>query len=304
MSHASKNTPVVEYHADDYALFPAQSRRILDCTENGVLNAVSVMTNGPHLAACMEALRPYGDGLAVAVHLNFMEGKALCPGLLTDRSGNFRLKFGTLLIHSYLPDCGKYRAALREEIRAQIHALLPYLEEGMGLRIDGHAHYHMLPVVFDALMDVVRKDNLKISYIRIPREPLRLYFRHWGQLEGFRLINLVKVLVLDFLTWRNQRKYRDFFSSLEHRLFLGVLFTGNMSAKNVQAVLPEAKVMAAQKGWGIEIAAHPGGILEPEDAAQLTHPDDLAFLTSANRKKEADMFCQLRRYAGNGELGD
>ena len=299
MSNDSKNTPVVEYHADDYALFPAQSRRILDCADRGVLNAVSVMTNSPHLEACMETLRPYEEALTVAVHLNFMEGKAFYPGLLTDALGNFRVTFGALLAHSYLPGRGKYRVALRDEIRAQIHALLPYLEEGTGLRIDGHAHYHMLPVVFDALMDVVQEEKLNISYIRVPRDPLRLYLRHWRKLEGFRFTNLVKVLVLDILTWRNQQKYSSFFNSLEQRMFLGVLFTGNMTLQNVLAVLPDAEVMAKRKGWGIEILAHPGGVCEPEDAIQLTHSGDLAFLTSDDRLKEADMFCKLKRNTGN-----
>lgn len=304
MSNKNINVPVIEFHADDYGLFPAQSRRILDCADQGVLNAVSVMTNSPNLGVCMAALRSYKDSLAVAVHLNFMEGKAFCPGLLTDESGNFCITFETLLVRSYLPGRRKYRTALREEIRSQIHALLPYLEEGTGLRVDGHAHYHMIPIVFDALMDVAQEENLNISYIRVPRDPLRLYLRHWRNLEGFRFINLIKVLVLDILIWRNQKKYRSFFNGLEQRVFLGVLFTGNMNLQNVRAVLPEAEIMAARKGWDIEILAHPGGVREPGDAMQLTQTDDLAFLTSDDRQKEADMLCNLKRNTRNGELGN
>lgn len=301
MDRKSENVPAIEYHADDYGLFPTQSRRILDCADNGVLNAVSVMTNGPHLGECMEPLRPYGE-LAVAVHLNFMEGRALCPGLLTDREQNFRASFGSLLLHSYLPGRGKYRAALREEIRAQIRALLPYLDEGRGLRIDGHSHYHMLPVVFDALMDVIREERLSVSYIRVPRDPIGPYLRHWRKLDGFRPINLLKVLVLDLLSWRNTWKYRAFFARLERRVFLGVLFSGNMCYQNVSAVLPEAEALAARKGWGVEVLAHPGGVCEPEDASRVTHKDDLAFLTSGGRRKEADMFRKLKRSTKNGKL--
>ena len=289
----------IEYHADDFGLFPAQSSRILDCAGNGVLNAVSVMTNGPHLAVCMESFQPYAGRLAAAVHLNFMEGRAFCPGLLTDPDGTFRAAFGTLLLHSFLPDRGKYRAALREEIRTQISSLLPYLEEGRGLRIDGHAHYHMLPVVFDALMDVIREGRLSVAYIRVPRDPVGVYLRHWGELEGFRPINLVKVLILDLLAWRNERKYRGFFSRLERRVFLGVLFSGNMSFQNVSAVLADAKALAVRKGWGLEILAHPGGVREPEDISALTHKDDRVFLISGNREKEAKMFRKQREASKN-----
>lgn len=295
-----KHTVSVEYHADDYGLFPAQSRRILDCSDHGVLNAVSVMTNGPHLAACMEAFGPYKDRLAAAVHLNFMEGRAFCPGILTDQAGNFHVTFGALLLHSFLPARRKYRAALREEIRAQIHALLPYLG-GRPLRIDGHAHYHMLPVVFDALMDIIQEENLSVSYIRVPKDPVRLYLRHWKELDGFRPINLVKVLILDLLAWRNEWKYRAFFDGLERRVFLGVLFSGNMCYENVSAVLPEAEALAARKGWGVEVLAHPGGVHEPEDVQELTHPDDRAFLTSGSREREAAMFSHMNDTEHKGE---
>ncbi len=295
----NKHTIPIEYHADDYGLFPAQSRRILDCADRGVLNAVSVITNCPHLAACMEAFRPYEGHLDAAVHLNFMEGRAFRSGLLTDEAGNYHVSFGSLLLRSFLPGREKYRSALREEIRAQIRALLPYLE-GKPLRIDGHAHYHMLPVVFDALMDAVREEGVSVSYIRVPKDPVLLYLRHWRELDGFRPINLVKVLVLDLLAWRNERKYRDFFAGLEKRVFLGVLFSGNMSYQNVSAVLPEAEALAARKGWGVEVLAHPGGVSEPEDAKALTHKDDRAFLTSGGREREAEMFHKLLEVSGHG----
>lgn len=283
----------IEYHADDYGLFPAQSRRILDCAENGVLNAVSVMTNSPHLAECFGMFQPWRGRLTAAVHLNFMEGHALCPGRLTDRDGNFCVSFGLLLLHSFLPGRASCRAALREEIRAQIHALLPYLGGEEALRVDAHAHYHMIPVVFDALMDVIREDGLSVSYVRVPADPIRLYLRRWRELTGFRPINLVKVLVLDLLAWRNTWKYRAFFQKTERRVFLGVLFSGNMCLQNVSAVLPEAKALAVKKGWGVEVLAHPGGVYEAEDTQALTHRDDKAFLINKNRRKEADMFCRL-----------
>lgn len=281
--------PFIEYHADDYGLFPAQSRRILDCAENGVLNAVSIMTTSPHLAACMESSEPFSDKLNIAVHLNFMEGRALRPSLLTGRDGIFRVTFGSLLLHSFLPDRNKYRAALREEIKSQLQAAEPYLR-GRPLRIDSHAHYHMVPVVFDALMDVLTESRLPVSYIRIPREAIGLYLRHWTELKGLRPINLVKVLVLNVLAGRNLHQYRSFMEPLEKRVFLGVMLSGRMSRPNVSALRKDAAALAERRGWGLEILAHPGGVYEPEDLAELTHKDDAAFLSSRFRREEAEMF--------------
>ena len=76
---SASGTPEVEYHADDYGLFPAQSRRILDCSDHGVLNAISIMANSPYLPECMEMLRSYQDRLKITLHLNFMEGRAFSP---------------------------------------------------------------------------------------------------------------------------------------------------------------------------------------------------------------------------------
>lgn len=281
--------PFIEYHADDYGLFPAQSRRILNCVENGVLNAVSIMSTSPYFAACMEFSEPFLDKLNIAVHLNFMEGRALRPGLLTGKSGTFRVTFGSLLLHSCLPDRNKYRAALREEIKSQLQAAEPYLS-GRPLHIDSHAHYHMIPVVFDALMDVLTENKLPVSYIRIPREPIGLYLRHWTELKGLRPINLVKALVLNLLAGRNLHKYRSFMETLEKRVFLGVMLSGRMSYSNVSALRKDAAALAERRGWSLEILAHPGGVYEPEDLAALTRKDDAAFLSSRFRHEEAEMF--------------
>ena len=40
----------------------------------------------------------------------------------------------------------------------------------------------------------------------------------------------------------------------------------------------------------LEILAHPGGVYESDDLAELTHKDDAAFLSSRFRRDEAEMF--------------
>ena len=69
----------IEFHADDYGLFPAQSCRILDCYHHGVLNGISIMPNSPCLEECMELVRPVRKDLQLTIHLNLVEGKALTP---------------------------------------------------------------------------------------------------------------------------------------------------------------------------------------------------------------------------------
>ena len=44
---------MTEFHADDYGLFPAQSRRILECCTGGALNGTSLLPNSPWLEDCL-----------------------------------------------------------------------------------------------------------------------------------------------------------------------------------------------------------------------------------------------------------
>ena len=290
---------MIEFHADDYGLFPEQSKRILACRSGGVLNGTSLMPNSEHLAECLEMLRPYADGMRLTVHLNLLEGASLCPAeelpLLVDAKGVFRVPFLTLLLAPLSRKRDEYRRELRSELRAQIRAVQPFLAElGAPLRLDGHAHWHMLPIVFDALMDVIREDELPVRYIRMPSEPLSLYLHHLVRIFPFHPINLVKTALLRILCRRNRRRYRKELAGLEHSLFMGVLFSGGFTLEKFRLLLPDAVRMAKRRGWDLELLAHPGAVYEPEDVRALTSRDDVVFLTSPAREKEAAALISLK----------
>ena len=286
----NKNTKI-EFHADDYGLFPTQSHRILDCHRNGNLNGISIFPNSPHLAECMSDVDQFSEEVAVTVHLNLIEGKSLTDvPLLTDGEGHLNCAFGNLLLRSFLPGRNRYRQQLKQELLAQILAVQKYYPEGTSIRLDGHAHYHMLPVVFDAMMDVIREEKLQVSYIRIPREYPMLYLRHLNRLQDFSWINMAKVLILNLLALRAEAKYGGFLKNLERKLFLGVFLSGRMYYENVIHVLPDALALAEKLGMDLEILGHPGGVFEEEDIAQITSPEDRIFLTSDLRKRERSMF--------------
>lgn len=286
-----KRNVIIEFHADDYGLFPTQSHRIMDCHRNGNLNGISIMPNSPYLSECMSDMYQFSKDVAVTVHLNLIEGKSLCQvPLLTDRNGRLNCSFGSLLLHSYLPGRNNYRQQLKQELAAQIHAVQKYYPDEMPLRLDGHAHYHMLPVVFDAMMDVIREEKLQVSYIRIPREYLRIYLPHLHKLQDFSPINLLKVFILNLLSRRAERNYGELLRKMERKVFLGVFLSGRMYYENVIHLIPGAAALAEKQGMGLEILGHPGGVFEAEDIAEITAEDDRAFLTSDLRNREKSMF--------------
>ena len=287
---------MIEYHADDYGMFKIQSRHIIDCYHNGALNGISIMPNSPYLAECMAEIKDFKKKLAITVHLNLVEGKPLTgdkASRLTDRDGNFNIGFAKLLLVGCVPVLRRlYYRQIRREMETQILSCREYMNDGK-FRLDGHVHYHMLPLVFDAVMDVIKQNNLEVSYIRFPREDLNLYRKVSGRIKGIKPINVVKVLVLNALANRNERKYYDTLVSLgvKRKFFMGVMLSGHMFYDNVKECIPVAADIMADKGFqDVEILFHPGDVTEPEEVSQITSKDDLEFLNinSEGRLKEAE----------------
>ena len=294
---------MIEYHADDYGMFRTQSRHIIDCYHNGALNGISIMPNSPYLAECMDEIKDFKKKLAITVHLNLVEGQPLTgakASKLIDGDGNFSIGFGKLLLVGFVPVLRRiYYRQIRREMEAQILSCREYMNDGR-FRLDGHVHYHMLPLVFDAIMDVVKEHNLEVSYIRFPREDLNLYRKVSGKIKGIKLINIVKVLVLNTLANRNERKYEDMLVSLgvQRKFFMGVMLSGHMFYDNVKECIPVASDIIADKGLqDMEILFHPGDVTDITEVSQITSKDDLDFLNvnSANRQKEAEA---LHKFGG------
>lgn len=281
---------MIEFHADDYGLFPQQSQRILDCAVNGVLSGVSIMPNSEYLDTCMEMLSAAPREIALTVHLNLVEGHCLARPeevpLLVDENGNFNISFVKLLLASFTPKRSLYRRQIRQELLLQIRRCQPYFGD-KPLRLDCHVHYQEIPVVFDSIMDLIREEHLHVSFLRMPREKLHYYFPLKG-FHGLKAINLVKVLVLNTLDIRNRTKYRSVLSHMEQRDFFGVACSGNMCYENASLLLKRYRSKGKGAKDGLEMLFHPGSVLEKECIAKLTSEDDLHFLTSEGRAAEAD----------------
>ena len=288
---------MTEFHADDYGLFLEQSERILECYEHGVLNGTSIISNGPELNECLKVLPE--KGMQMSVHLNLMQGQCLAPAsevpLLADESGQFYISFSKLLFSGFTRKREIYKQQIKAEYRAQIQKLLPLFERtGQAIRIDGHAHWHVVPVAFDALMEVIGEDDLPVTYIRLPDEPLTLYLRYLFRLMPFPVINIVKVLLLKMLVCRDQRKWKERLQQMEQKLFLGVMLSGHFDYRRMKTLVPAAEALAAGKGIGLEILAHPGSVRFEKNLKEVTNQDDYHFFTSPAREEEGKAFLQMK----------
>ncbi len=292
---------MIEFHADDYGISIPSGKRILHCYEEGVLNGISIMPNGENLEACMkmyfDAVERRKRKCYLSVHINLYNGYALAEksevSHLTNEYGLFTVTFGKLLFWSYCPILHyRYKKEIKKELRSQIEACLPYFKKtGQKLRIDGHCHFTMTPIVYDALREVLREDDLSVEYIRFPVEEPELYKTRRREMEEFLFVNRIKTYVLRKLARRNLRKWKS--GSLRKKKYAGVMLSGRMTLKNAKAILSYIEETKDERDW--EIAFHPGAIYEEEDKHLLTAPGDVEFITSKWRQKEEEALVALAK---------
>lgn len=287
---------MIELHADDYGLQETQSKVLLTCIANRELSGISAFANSASFENLIRELVPFVSrkALNVTIHLNFIEGKCLADPSkvykLVDTNNNLCCSFLKLVFISFLPPFSKLKVTvsrqLREEIHAQICRFRPYFESGeIPLRLDSHVHYHAVPIVFHALLDVLEEEKLCPEYIRLPFEDFRLY----RKIRGKKPINLLKAFVLnsllriDYLSVKKRSLViRNIVEESRKTVFSGVVLSGHMFYEDVKTVLSELDQRGIQDA---EILFHPGTI--PEDQLHsLTDSDDIRFWRSENRNEE------------------
>lgn len=286
----------IDIHADDYALSAGASEDILTCIRAGRLDSISVLTNmscyDKYAALYIEERKTWKKEKAplLSVHLNFMEGKAMAPSKevpdLIDPNGYFHLSWGKLLLWSYCP--WKYRRIkkqLKAEIKAQTEKFFHYFGKELPLRFDGHQHTQMIPIVYHALLEVIKEEKYQVSYIRVTKEPILPFLKEFSLWKTYRPINWVKNLLLNFLSPLMEQKVKQITG--QPPMFLwGVLLSGNMDKKRVRKLLPSMKKQSKQKGRTLEILFHPGFSPREEMGEEFVSEAANVFYCSEGRKQE------------------
>ncbi|MCR4850761.1 MAG: ChbG/HpnK family deacetylase [Lachnospiraceae bacterium] len=283
---------MIEYHADDYGMFPAASRRITDCIENGCINGISLMPNGQCFSQCMEILKKEcTKPVRLSVHLNLITEKPLCdPGMipdLVDDNGFFAVTYGKILAASLIPSKRRrYKEQIKTELGKQIDVCLPYMEEQKSVRLDSHRHIHMVPVVFESLQELVDEKDLNVSYIRIIRERFSFY-RKIGRFECFRPVNIIKAVLLDYLGMIDRHRCPRLYKK-GNANFASILFSGCMTEKNIGLILENITSASGDLLEDTELMLHPGAVLEEDDLALIHDIEDRKYLSDPMRIKEAE----------------
>ena len=283
---------MIYFCADDYGISKNGNYHIENCLKNSVLNKVSILPNG-EISGFKNNLTV--NGCAVSLHLNLVEGKPLSNPddveLLIAKDGCFRYSFIGLFLKSLLPGRKDFEEALYKELKSQIK----FWKDEMGnmdvLSIDSHQHTHMIPLVFKALMRAIKDEGVKSCYMRIPAEPILPYILTPSLYFNYSIIGIIKQWLLKFLWQINKKEFNK--TQIRSGYFMGVLFSGRLSEKVINKILPRYIRLAEKREKDIEIGFHPGYI-ENEDISLKNRDSFEKFYLSSQRKSEYDTLMNLK----------
>ena len=281
------------FHADDYGVTKEQSCKILECYKNGALNSISVIPNSPVLSECLDILDEADKDKKIrrVLHLNFVEGKPLADrdkvDMLIDETGYFNRSFVQILKWNYIKRGAKrdmLKTQLKNEISAQIDAVTKVCDYHISA-IDAHQHYHMIPIVFDALMEVLEEKRMSVEEIRIPVDPIKPLLQA-SDIRKPHIINFAKWGILKFYERRNRKRLKE--KNISCPVFFGIFYTCEMKYDIVSELLPKYKKYAERKNERLELMFHPGNLTARYELLDQRSDELAEFYMSENRFAEAD----------------
>ena len=290
----------IDFHADDYGISLNNSKEIIECLKKGKLNSISIIPNTNHYKECMKLLQNEWNSLPTAplisVHLNFIDGNSLSEEplpLLHDSNNIMTASWGKLFLTSFIP--GNYRKQLKlqlqSEIKAQIDAVTKSLPQNCPLRIDSHMHTHMIPIVAQALLEVIDKYHYPVSFIRIAQEPFWVFLKKVSLYKTYSPINFIKNMLLNILSPSLKKELKK--RHIAYSMLWGLIMSGHMDKDRIEILYPAILQCANNKNLDLEILFHPGQAL-PEELDTANCKDDVnSFYISENRiiEKTAVLTC-------------
>ncbi len=295
-----------DVHADDYGVSLNGAEDILQCIKEGALDSFSVIPNMSCFDKCVERYSQEKGKFVkkplITVHLNIMDGKPLLKAEevpdLVDEDGFFILTWGKLLFLNY--SIGKKKKCVKEQLKKEFLAQIEMVEKSFGvreIRLDSHQHPHMIPFVFDVLMEICDEKNGKVTFVRVAKEPLLPFILCGSLYLTYNLANLVKNLLLNIYSVGAIKKLRK--KGLPYELMWGLVMSGYMDEKRIKKLLLLMQRSTMKKKKKLEILFHPGLMLEKEKTEEYRKEGFYKFYCSENRLEEKKAVMSLKNLLKN-----
>lgn len=296
-----KNAAQIDVHADDYGVSCHGAEDILECLKQGALDSISVIPNMSCFEKCVEMYQreeaAFPKKPLICVHLNLMDGKPVLPKEqvpdLVDEAGCFCLTWGKLFLLNY--SIGKKKQRIKEQMKREFAEQMKLVQDAFGLaeiRLDSHQHPHMIPFVFDVLMELCDERKGQVTFVRVAKEPLMPFLLQVTFYPTYSPVNLIKNLLLNLYSIGARKKLQK--RGITYELLWGLLMSGCMDEKRVMELLPYVERSARKKGMVLEILFHPGQMLAEEKSDEYRKEGFLKFYCSENRQEEKRAVKKLR----------
>jgi predicted glycoside hydrolase/deacetylase ChbG (UPF0249 family) len=220
---------------------------VVEGYNNGFLTSASICANGDAFDTAVNEIIPECPNLGIGVHLNIIEGRALQDftktNLLTDLEGNFKNGYLQMM---YLSNNPLFLEQVELEFRAQIEKVLAYTKVD---HLDSHVHVHAIPKIFELTCKLAQEYNIK--QVRTQFEKFYLIPSVKKHLNLKYPVNVLKVLLLNFFTFKNLQKIKNYDLTTNDYL-VGVGYTGMMDDKTL-----EFGLAAIKENVTVEALIHP-----------------------------------------------
>lgn len=295
----------IDIHADDYGYSINTSLDMLECMKANSLRSFSIMCNTKWFEESMELLYKEIPHLSylplMSIHLDLPEGKS--------ESSLFPMSWGKLFIASYTPKRKAVKEELKKELKRQIEKTQNVIDKCIciakenqiecrqkGIRLDSHVHTHLIPVVWDALTEVIAEEDYQIEYIRNPKEPIGPFLKNFSLIPSYGIINLIKNRILMFYSGKVDRYCEK--HDIAKMYMWGLAMSGHMDYDRIKRVYPDMLNKAKRDGRTLELLFHPGKA-SPEEYSEEMNPEYFRDANSSeNRHIEKNAVLNIKEITG------
>ena len=297
---------MINIHADDYGYTFNTSKDILECMKQGKLDSISIICNTSFFDESMNMLYKEIPHLPfvplISVHINLVEGFNISNTSLLSQNRINTSSWSNILIVSFGGLKKDLKAQLKKEIKAQIDKADEVINKCIeiakdnnipcrqkGLRIDSHTHTHPIPIVFDALVEVINEEHYNVEYIRNPKEPITPFIKNIGL--GFRAVNFAKNIILNVFSHKIDKYCEE--HNLQKEYMWGLVMSGHMDFERIKKLYPELLEKAKKNNRDLELLFHPGLALEFEMLDEMNKDNMKNFNMSNNRCIEKETVLKI-----------
>ena len=213
-------------NADDFGMNEAFNRAVLEAYSSGLLKSASIVANGEAYDEAINSIIPQCENLGIGIHLNIIEGKAICTDLTTivNSNGYFNNSYIQLLAKSYDKKNKLFFEEIEREFRRQIEKVLSKTKIS---HIDSHVHVHSIPPIFEIVCRLANEYGIKQVRTQFEKPYIIPDVKKHFTLKY--PINIIKLLILQFFTIFNEA------TAHKHNLrtndyLIGVIYTSMMDA--------------------------------------------------------------------------